>query len=211
MNILKMENKMKNNINMRTKRNFIIEYELKKQLLFKSLPLIKRYLLDARKKLEQNSLKYTVFSDALKSIRDIYYYETIEYKDAFFLCMALGAFNMNINKDEAIKNDTITKIINQKLWDEDKVTPEMAVYFSCVFFNELYKDINIDMSKLYKASHIPSAYLILRKEIINEWEKNIQSQEKNAMIFEETNNPKKRRRRSNIKLTTYNDTEVGIE
>jgi len=91
-----MDNNMKATI--RTKRKFIIEYELKKQLLFKSLPLIKRYLLDTRKNINQSSLKYTVSSDALKSIRDIYYYEAIEYKDAFFLCMALGAFNLNINK-----------------------------------------------------------------------------------------------------------------
>lgn len=204
-----MDNNMKATI--RTKRKFIIEYELKKQLLFKSLPLIKRYLLDARKNINQSSLKYTVSSDALKSIRDIYYYEAIEYKDAFFLCMALGAFNLNINKDEKLRDETISKVIDQKLWDEDKVTTEMAVYFSCIFLNELYKDVNIDMSRLVKSPAIPLAYTALRKEIIGDWEKNIQSQEKNAMIFEETTNPKKRRRRSNIKLTTYNDTEVGIE
>lgn len=201
---------MKNN--MRTRRNFIIEYELKKQLLFKSLPLIKRYLLDTRKPMKQTSLLYMVCSDALKSIRDIYHYETIEYKDAFFLCIALGSFNSQINKDDNLRNETILKIRNQKLWDEDKVSTEMAVFFSYIFFNELYKDINIDTARLLKAKEPMSvAYPALRKEIISEWEKNIQMQEKNAMVFEENNNPRKRRRRSNIKLTTYNDSEEGIE
>lgn len=201
---------MKNN--MRTRRNFIIEYELKKQLLFKSLPLIKRYLLDTRKPMKQTSLLYMVCSDALKSIRDIYHYETIEYKDAFFLCIALGSFNSQINKDDNLRNETILKIRNQKLWDEDKVSTEMAVFFSYIFFNELYKDINIDTARLLKAKEPMSvAYPALRKEIITEWEKNIQMQEKNAMVFEENNNPRKRRRRSNIKLTTYNDSEEGIE
>lgn len=201
---------MKNN--MRTRRNFIIEYELKKQLLFKSLPLIKRYLLDTRKPMKQTSLLYMVCSDTLKSIRDIYHYETIEYKDAFFLCIALGSFNSQINKDDNLRNETILKIRNQKLWDEDKVSTEMAVFFSYIFFNELYKDINIDTARLLKAKEPMSvAYPALRKEIITEWEKNIQMQEKNAMVFEENNNPRKRRRRSNIKLTTYNDSEEGIE
>lgn len=205
-----MSKQMKNN--MRTRRNFIIEYELKKQLLFKSLPLIKRYLLDTRKPMKQTSLLYMVCSDALKSIRDIYHYETIEYKDAFFLCIALGSFNSQINKDDNLRNETILKIRNQKLWDEDKVSTEMAVFFSYIFFNELYKDINIDTARLLKAKEPMSvAYPALRKEIITEWEKNIQMQEKNAMVFEENNNPRKRRRRSNIKLTTYNDSEEGIE
>lgn len=162
--------------------------------------------------MKQTSLLYMVCSDALKSIRDIYHYETIEYKDAFFLCIALGSFNSQINKDDNLRNETILKIRNQKLWDEDKVSTEMAVFFSYIFFNELYKDINIDTARLLKAKEPMSvAYPALRKEIITEWEKNIQMQEKNAMVFEENNNPRKRRRRSNIKLTTYNDSEEGIE
>lgn len=197
---------------MRTKRRFIIEYELKKQLLFKSLPLIRRYLLDTRKKYDQNSLIYTVCSDGLKSIRDVYHYESISYKDAFFLCMALGRVNVEIEKDESKKMETIKNIRNQKLWDDGEISLEMGVFFSCIFFNELYKDINIDMTKLSnKNINIKEAYQSLRKRIISDWESDIQSQEKSAMVFEETNNTKKRRRRSNMKLTTYNDTEEGIE
>lgn len=197
---------------MRTKRSFIIEYELKKQLLFKSLPLIKRYLLDTRKGYGQTSVLYTICSDALKSIRDIYHYESIEYKDAFFLCMALGRLNVEIQRDENKRLETIKNIRNQKLWDDNEVTLEMGVFFSCIFFNELYKDINIDMTRLSnKTVNVQEGYQSLRKRIISDWETNIQSQEKSAMVFEENNNTKKRRRRSNMKLTTYNDTEDGIE
>lgn len=197
---------------MRTRKKFIIEYELKKQLLFKSLPLIKRYLLDSRKNLKANSLMHMIYSDALKSIRDIYHYESIEYKDAFFLCMALGRYNVSIKNDENVLNETIQNIRNQKLWDENKVDLNMSVFFSYIFFNELYKDINIDMTMVSrKGDNIKEAYTALRKKIISDWESNIQSQEKSAMVFEETNSTKKRRRRSNMKLTTYNDTEEGIE
>lgn len=152
---------------MREKKKNIIEYDLKKKMLFDSLNILYPILLNKRKNIKEDSFAFLIYSDTIQAISDFRNTNELKYPLGFFFSLCLGEEYFNLINNEIRLNDTLENIRKEILWDSKEISYEMALFFSYTFLNELFKDIAIDTYLLDKDTNPRERFLNIRKEILD--------------------------------------------
>ncbi len=134
---------------MRQKRD-VIEYQLKKIMLGKCLSNLSKHF-DNEFKSTNGNMK-NLYKNLIEEIKIFKENESINYKLAFLFCITQGKSYNKITQNENLFNSTIKEMVNEKNWDTGNISFEVSIYFSYVFFNELYKDISIDIYRIDNSS-----------------------------------------------------------
>lgn len=151
---------------MRQQRQGILEYELKRIMLKKSLKSIFPFIINKAQKVNTKSPLFVVNTDLINSIKKFQENNEITYALGFFFCLILGQEYSSIKDNKDLLESTLNEMKNEKNWDDGNISFEVAIFFSFTFLNELYKDIAIDSHLLLKSNN-PQEYLKnLRLEII---------------------------------------------
>lgn len=150
---------------MRQKRD-VIEYELKKQMLSKCLLYIKPYILNNLKNKRQSDIIYKITKDLLKHIDLFNIDNKIEYPFAFYFCIIMGMEYSKIISNKEILEETQKEMLNEKNWDNSSLSLNLSIFFSYTFFNELYKDISIDIYMIEKSNDTKKTLNSILKDII---------------------------------------------
>lgn len=151
---------------MRQQRQGILEYELKRTMLKKSLKSIFPFIINKAQKVNTKSPLFVVNTDLINSIKKFQENNEITYALGFFFCLILGQEYSSIKDNKDLLESTLNEMKNEKNWDDGNISFEVAIFFSFTFLNELYKDIAIDSHLLLKSNN-PQEYLKnLRLEII---------------------------------------------
>ncbi len=151
---------------MREKKKDILEYVLKKDMFIKSLEQIYPFIIQRSRKINVKSPLFIVYGDLINKIKQFKNENEIDYSLSFFFCLLLGDEYSKIVNNDSLLQSTIESMKNEKSWDENNISLEVAIYFSYTFLNELYKDIAVDIYLLSKDAD-PANYLKnLRNEII---------------------------------------------
>jgi hypothetical protein len=148
--------------------NFILEYDKKLEMLTKSIPVLKKYLINKTETEKTTPLEKLRNQDAIISIDNIKSNKEIKYKDAFFICFALAlefnALTVEIKKG----NVDINNLRKEEYWDENNIDYNIALFFSYSFINEIYgKNLGIDFYKLMQTKDIYKNYWKIRQELNN--------------------------------------------
>lgn len=151
---------------MRQKKENLLEYTLKKEMLKKSLEVIYPEIIQKSKKINNKSPLFIVYGDLINSIKHFKATDELEYPLGFYFCLILGEDYNKIVKNEILLESTITAMMNEKNWDTGDLPYDVCIYFSYTFLNELFKDIAIDIHLLNKASNTVEYLKNLRNEII---------------------------------------------
>lgn len=151
---------------MRQKRKVILEYELKKNMLKSSMKAIQPLLNSKLNKAKQNTIMPTLYKDLINSIKNLLATDDITYSLGIFFCLLLGEEYTKICNDEEKLALTIKEMTDEKNWDTENISLEVAIYFSYTFLNELYKDIAIDIYLMDQSKNPVEFLKELRSEII---------------------------------------------
>ncbi len=135
---------------MRQKRD-VIEYQLKKIMLGKCLSNLSKHF-DNEFNNSNGNMK-NLYKNLIEEIKLFKENDSINYKLAFLFCITQGKNYNKITQNENLFNSTIKEMVNEKNWDSGNISFEVSIYFSYVFFNELYKDISIDIYRIDNSSH----------------------------------------------------------
>lgn len=151
---------------MRQKKENLLEYTLKKEMLRKSLDIIFPEIIQKSKKINQKSPLFVVYADLINEIKKFKATDELEYAIGFYFCLILGEDYQKIVKNEILLESTITAMMNEKNWDTGDLPYDVCIFFSYTFLNELFKDIAIDIHLLNKAPNTLEYLKNLRNEII---------------------------------------------
>lgn len=149
---------------MRNKRD-VIEYELKKQMLSKCLLVLRPSIVVKSKLKNQGKIIYKMNVDLIKHIDKFNIDNNIDYPFAFYFCMLLGDQYIEIINNKERLKETQKEMLNEKNWDAGDMSLNVSVFFSYTFFNELYKDISIDIYMIDKSINPKKTLESILKEI----------------------------------------------
>lgn len=151
---------------MRQKKENLLEYTLKKEMLRKSLDHILPEIIQKSKKVNQKSPLFIVYADLINEIKKFKTTDELEYAIGFYFCLILGEDYQKIVTNELLLESTISAMMNEKNWDIGDLPYDVCIFFSYTFLNELFKDIAIDIHLLNKAPNTLEYLKNLRNEII---------------------------------------------
>jgi hypothetical protein len=151
---------------MRHKKENLLEYSLKKEMLQKSLSIIFPEIIQKSKKVNAKTPLFLVYADLITLVKKFKENDELEYAMGFYFCLILGEDYNKIIKNEILLESTIAAMLNEKNWDTGDLPYDVCIYFSYTFLNELFKDISIDIHLLNKAPNTLEYLKNLRNEII---------------------------------------------
>lgn len=119
----------------------IIEFDLKKNMFFSTLESIKSVLILEKEK-KYNEFYNKIFDISLSIIDKIQSVNKISYEQSFILIIALSPYFESIKK--TINQE---ELLNEHKWLTKNISVETGVYFSYIFLNEAYPEINKELYK----------------------------------------------------------------
>lgn len=151
---------------MRQKRKVILEYELKKNMLKSSMKSMQPLIASKLKKAKSNTIMPVLYNDLTDGVKQLLETDDITYSLGLFFCLLFGEEYSRICNDEEKLAITLKEMTNEENWDTENISIEVAIYFSYTFFNELYKDIAIDIYLMDQSKNPVEFLKELRSEII---------------------------------------------
>lgn len=136
----------------------IIEFDLKKNMFFSTIPKI-REVLKTEKDKNYNELYNHIFDTSFVILNIVEAIGKITYEQAFVLVIAMSPYF------ESIK-DTVDQeeLINENKWLTKQISTKTGAYFSYIFLNEAYPEINKEIYK-YNNKTQKEFFLFLKKII----------------------------------------------
>lgn len=167
---------------------FILEYDKKMEMLLKSLPTLRNYIIEKTERKKSTTLEKLRDQDSIDSIDNIIKNKEIKYADAFFFCFSLATEFQLLSEQIKAGNIDISNLRNEEFWDKGQIDFNIALFFSYSFINEIYgKNLGIDFYKLMQTKDVYKKYWSMRIEL-RAWFKYIFLKKFSISIF-----PKKKR------------------
>lgn len=127
----------------------ILEYTLKNDMALKSINVILPYLIDKEIKMKKSPL-LSYIKVLINKSQSYCNDRIINYKLAFLFNLVLGEEYYKILSNEELLKSTIAEMKNERNWDESNISFEVSIFFTYTLFNEIYKDISVDIFLLTK-------------------------------------------------------------
>lgn len=145
---------------------FILEYDKKMEMLLKSLPVLKNFLIQKTENNNATRLEKLRNQDAIESIKNIEQNKEIKYSDAFFFCFSLATEFYLLSEEIKAGRISIINLRNEEYWDKGEIDLNIALFFSYSFMNEIYgKNMGIDFYKLMQTKDIYKSYWKIRSDL----------------------------------------------
>lgn len=151
---------------MKIEKEFVLEYNLKFDMLKKSLPIIKKHLIKRKASHKKDKFVFNILSDSINVINDIIKKDDFNYSHAFILSLGLGFDYSQITGHIKEGKMSLDNLRNEEYWDIGEIDLEEGIFFSYTFLNEVYGQLNIDFNELNKSTNLEKDYILLRNKIL---------------------------------------------